>query len=80
MFMRGMRTWSNPRNPLSMAVKPIFGPMSPTVTPGRGWVIELARLFFKTKANKVVLHIANLHQKREWSIVFAVDEKASNYK
>ena len=31
---RGTRTWSNRRKPLSTALYPILGPMSPAVTPG----------------------------------------------
>jgi hypothetical protein len=31
---RATRTWSNRRNPLSTALYPILGPMSPAVTPG----------------------------------------------
>ena len=32
--LRGTRTWSNRKYPLSTALYPILGPMSPAVTPG----------------------------------------------
>jgi hypothetical protein len=41
MFSLGMRTELNLRNPLSFTLKPNFGPISPTVIPGRGLNVSI---------------------------------------